>query len=314
MLGVATTEEAIELREAGIQTDILILGAILPDEIDDALQARATITVTGTDFARALAEKAEKRHSRVKVHVKVDTGMSRIGVPWEKAAQAVAEIGELQGLEVEGIFTHFPSSDEEDKTFTYLQIERFKGILAELERLGLRPALAHAANSGAVLDLPESYFDMARPGISIYGYYSSAEVSRDIKLLPAMTLKTRIGFLKRVPTGTSVSYGRTFVTQRESVLATLPVGYADGYFRALSNRAKMKLKGRFPPVVGRVCMDQTVIDVTDIPDVNVGDEVIIYSPVREDPNSVENIASLLDSIPNEAVCAIGKRVPRAYRR
>lgn len=314
MLGVATTDEAIELREAGIKKDILILGAILPAEIDDALKATATITVTDTGFARILDERARKHATKVKVHIKIDTGMGRIGVPHEKATQAVTEVSELQGLDIEGIFTHFPSSDKADKSFTYVQLAHFKGILAELEKKGLRPPLAHSANSAALLDVTASHFDMARPGISIYGYYPSGEVSRDVPLKPAMTLKTRIAFLKRVPPGTSVSYGRSFVTQRESVLATLPVGYADGYFRALSNRARMQVKGSFAPVVGRVCMDQTIVDVTAIPDVSVGDEVMVYSPTREHPNSVENIALLLGSIPNEVICAVGKRVPRVYKQ
>jgi alanine racemase len=230
---------------------------------------------------------------------------------------ALEEIAALPNVVIEGIMTHFPSSDEKDKTFTREQIAKFRAALGEMRERGIAVPLIHTGNSGAILDVPESHFNMVRLGISLYGYYPSEDVSRAVALAPSMCVRTRISHLKRVPPGTTISYGRTFVTARETLVATVPIGYADGLDRRLSNRGKMLVKGAggneaVCPILGRVCMDQTMLDATEVPEAIVGSDVVVISPRREDPNSVESLAKLLDTIPHVITCAISKRVPRIY--
>jgi len=316
-LGVATVEEGIELRRAGIRAPILVFAALGTDEAGALVKWRLVPALTSLDFARALDRRARKARKRVKVHVNIDTGMGRVGFLAEEVLDAVTEISGLRNLLLEGVMTHFPSADERDKTFTREQIERFGRLLDELRGRAIQFPIVHTANSGAVLDLPESYFNMVRLGISLYGYYPSDETSESLDLSPAMSVRSRIIHLKKVPPGTPVSYGRTFVTERETLVATIPFGYADGLSRDLSNRGKMIVhraagEGVVCPIVGRVCMDQTMLDVTEVPEVSTGSEVTVYSARREDPNSVEATARQLGTIPHTVTCAVSKRVPRIY--
>ena len=312
MLGVACVAEAAILREAGIAAPILILGCSPADAVPDIVEQNVTATVCEIGFARALSAQAARFGKTARIHVKVDTGMGRIGTPTAQAASLIREISSLPGVEVEGVFTHFPSSDEDDSGFTAGQTAEFSKLLEELEREGLRPRIAHAANSGATLDHPNAYFDMIRPGIIMYGAYPSPLSSRSIVVTPALTFKTRVVFLKEIQAGTSVSYGRTFRAARKTTVATIPAGYADGFSRHLSNKGYALVRGQKAPIIGRVCMDQTLLDVTDTPGVQVGDEVILYGRQGDERISIEEIAELTGTVPHDVLCAIGPRVPRVY--
>ncbi|MDZ7372486.1 MAG: alanine racemase, partial [candidate division KSB1 bacterium] len=260
----------------------------------------------------ALATEARARGSTARVHIKVDTGMGRVGVGWEQAVPFIQEACRTPGIAVEGIYTHLATADERDKSFAREQLARFGRVLQRLEQIGIRGLLRHAANSGAILDLPEAYFDLVRPGVSLYGYYPSTETSESIPLRPAMTFKTRVAFVKDVPAGTPLSYGRTFVTDRPTRIATLPVGYADGYNRLLSNRGEVLIGGRRYPVVGRVCMDQILVDVGPNGPVQVGDEAILFGRQGQEEISVRSLCEKLNTIPYEITCWVSKRVPRVY--
>lgn len=312
MLGVAIVEEGVTLREAGLTVPILVLGSALPEQAAAIVRHRLTQTVCTVELAEALAGRAAAEGQTARVHVKVDTGMGRLGLPMNDVVPFLRRLAGWQSLIVEGIFTHFPTADDADKRLTIEQTHRFRALLTELECLGLRPAIGHAANSGAILDLPESYFDMVRPGLIVYGYYPVGHVSRSILLRPAMTWKTRIGYLKRVPAGTGLSYGLTYVTPTDTMIATLPVGYADGYSRALSNRGLVLVRGQRAPIVGRVCMDQCLVDVGHILDVSIGDDVVLIGRQGTEELSMDDLASRLGTIPNEVVCLMGQRVPRVF--
>ncbi|MDO8589085.1 MAG: alanine racemase [Armatimonadota bacterium] len=310
--GVAHVEEAVDLRQAGITSPILALGISSHKETEEILAHDLAATVCDMEFARALSASAAKRGKNARVHVKIDTGMGRIGVRLNDAASFVEQISSLPGICVEGIFTHFPSADEEDRGFTCRQIEDFRSLLARLEERGLRPPLAHAANSGAVLDYPDSYLDMVRAGLIMYGCYPSDCASRSIAIAPALTFKTHVVFVKEIDKDDSVSYGRTFKAARKTRVATIPVGYADGFSRRLSNRGQVLLRGRRVPVIGRVCMDQTMLDVSEVPEARVGDEVILYGSQGNETVSVEDIARMIGTAPHDVLCAIGQRVTRIY--
>ncbi|MFB0533135.1 MAG: alanine racemase [Desulfatiglandales bacterium] len=307
-LGVALPEEGEQLRKAGIEVPILVLGLIRPEEAYKPINFGLDQTVCSLELAEALDQEARKVSVQVNVHVKVDTGMGRIGVKPEGALDLVRKISQFGNLKLTGIFTHLSCADEADKAFTKKQIEIFDSAVREIEASGIDIPKKHIANSAAILDLPESYYDLVRPGIMIYGLYPSKHVSRSIELKPAMTLKTRVLYLKSVPAGTPISYGRAFSTKKDTFVATLPVGYADGYSRLLSNRGYVLIKGRQAPLIGHVCMDMCMIDITGINHVKPGDEVILFG---EDP-SVDEIARQIGSINYEVVCSVGERVPRIY--
>ncbi len=331
-LGVANLREAIQLREAGIKADILIFGSGLPEEADDIVRHNLTATVCTKEFASALSKKAEREKRAARVHIKVDTGMGRIGVYFEEAVKFTKKVAQLKYLDIEGLYTHFPSAEEKDKTFSLLQIQNFKETIAQLKSEGIDIPLRHMANSAAILNLAESYFNLVRPGLILYGIYPSDEVSRSLELKPALTLKTRIVFLKKVPAGRTISYGRTYTTKRETTIATLPIGYADGYSRFLSNppakeivrragKGEVLIGGKRAPVVGRICMDQTMIDVGHIPHPEIGQEVVLIgrhalsdskhlTGQGEDRISVEEIAKRIGTIPHEVVSRLGKRIYR----
>jgi len=317
-LGVAILEEGVELRLSGIKAPILILGLTPPEKVQEVITYNLSQALSSTELAKALSAEAQKSGKVARVHIKIDTGMSRIGVPPESAINFVKQILTLKAIEIEGIFTHFSVSDSvddsNDKSFTELQIDRFKQVIAGLEENGIQIPIKHAANSAGVLNFPSSYFDMVRPGIIIYGLYYSRGVAVAENLEPAMSFKTAIIHLKTVAPGSSISYGRTFTTEKESIIATLPVGYADGYNRLLSNKGEVLIKGRRAPIVGRVCMDMTMIDVSHIPEVKIGDEVVLFGKQGGAEIPMDEIADKTNTIVNEVACSIGKRVPRVYLR
>jgi alanine racemase len=310
-LGVACVEEGIELREAGIRAPILILGCSEPEAADEIVRYDIASTCCDERFAKALSESAVRQGKTAAVHVKIDTGMGRIGVFPEDAAPFFQTVAALPGIALEGIFTHFACSDEADRSFTLYQISTFAKVVTALKRQGFTKLIAHASNSGGILGYPESDFDAVRPGIMIYGHYPSASVPASVPVREALTLKSRIVFLKQVKAGNCVSYGRTCRLERNSIVATLPIGYADGYSRSLSNVGEAVVRGFKVPVIGRVCMDQILIDVTDVPSVRLGDEVILYGG-GYDFLSVTKIAEKIGTISYELLCNIGKRVPRIY--
>ncbi len=307
-LGVALPEEGRLLRKAGIDVPILVLGIIQPKEAYKAIDSRLDQTVCSLELAEALDQEARKASVCVNVHVKFDTGMGRIGVPPQDVLAFVRRIGTFKNISVEGIFTHFASADEADKTFARKQIDIFDRVVRELHLARIDIPQKHMANSAGILDLPESYYDLVRPGIIIYGLYPSDKVSRTVELKPAMTLKTKISFLKIVPPGTAISYGQTFVTDKETTVGTLPVGYGDGYSRLLSGRGTVLIKGHRVPLIGRICMDMCMIDISQVAGAKPGDDVVLFG----EDLSVDEIAAMVGTINYEILCAVGKRVPRLY--
>ena len=313
-LAVAVISEAAELRESGINCPIMILGFTSPYLIDDLLKYDIEQTVYSYEYACEISKAAVKQDKTAKIHIALDTGMGRIGFrPEEKSVDEVYKISKLHNIVIEGLFSHFSSADEEDKSYTHMQIEKFNWFYNELLKRGIKINVRHIANSAAIIDIPEVHFDAVRPGIILYGYYPSKDVSRDIiNLKPAMSLKANVVHVKRVPSGECIGYGRKFKTVRESTIATLPIGYADGYTRLLFNKAKVIINGKFAPVVGRICMDQCMVDVTEAGDVKTGDEAILMGSDKSLKFDADDMANLLGTISYEVLCMIGKRVPRVY--
>ncbi|MBN1353533.1 MAG: alanine racemase [Candidatus Omnitrophica bacterium] len=308
-LGVATLDEALLLRKQKIKLPILILGSVLPEESGIAVANGITLTLCNNELLGALSGLSGVK---AKVHIKIDTGMGRIGLWHEDAIGFIAEAGKRKNIELEGIYTHFSIAGR-DKFFTQYQINSFETVLEESERRGIRFPLKHAANSIACVDWKKSHLNMARPGIIIYGIYPKRNFPKLIKLKPAFSLKTKIVFIKTTPQGRSISYGRTYITQSRTKIATIPIGYADGYGRILSNKAEVLVKGCRAPVVGKVTMDQTMIDVGHIKGVKVGDEVVLIGRQRREEIRIEPLARLAGTIPYEIVTGITSRVPRIYK-
>jgi len=313
-LAVARLEEGIFLRKAGITVPILVLGLTLKQQAELLVSYSITPTVSEYEMIEELSKFAVKEERTAKVHLKVDTGMGRIGILPDHILDLVKKIKALKNIEIEGIFTHFSVADEKDKTYTEMQFKKFMDVLTVLENEGIRIPVKHVGNSAALLDLPHMCLDLVRPGISIYGLYPSREVQKTIKLIPAHTFKTRIAFLKELSAGQSISYGRTYTTnQRRTVVASLPAGYADGYNRLLSNQGQTLVRGRRVSVIGRVCMDQTMIDVTNLPQVEVGDEVVLWGKQGQEEITVEEIAEKIGTINYEIVhMPDKKRVPKLF--
>lgn len=311
-LAVAILDEAIELRENGIDVPILILGYTPEDQLKYVVEYDISQTVFDLNYVRRISQEATIRHKRTKVHVKIDTGMGRIGyTDYERARQEIRQMASLPGIQVEGIFTHFAAADERDKTYTYKQYELFRNLVDDLEK-EIEIPLRHVSNSAAILDLPEMELDAVRPGIILYGHYPSDEVSKSIPLRPAMSLKSKVIHVKSVEPGAYISYGRRFKTRRKSVIATVPIGYADGFTRMLTGKARVLIKGQFAPVVGTICMDQMMVDVTDVEGVRMGEEVVLFGMSGNSTLPVEEIADKLGTINYEVLCMVGKRVPRVY--
>ena len=326
-MAVARINEAIPLREAGLEVPILIFGYSSPDLAPLIIEYELTQTVYALSTAKALAEHAVRHGKKINVHLKVDSGMGRLGLllastngnPDKNAIQdtvrTIKSITRLPGLTVEGIFTHFATADSADKSYANIQLNRFKELLNHLEKEGLEPPLRHAANSAALIDMPQSHLDMVRPGISTYGLHPSDEVNQSIiDLKPVMTLKSRVIHIKEVAPGFNISYGITFQTKHHTTIATVPVGYADGFNRLLSSRGHMLVHGRRVPIVGRVCMDLTMLDVGGVADVALEDEVVVFGRQGNETVTADEIASDLDTINYEVVSTITGRVPRVYLR
>jgi alanine racemase len=308
--GVASLDEAVTLRKNGLKEPIVILGNILPEEIPLLVKHKFAQVVSSLEMARAISRRARRKRTRVCVHVKIDTGMGRIGFWHAEALRALTKIAALRGITIEGICTHFPSADEEDTSFTSFQIETFNALMKDLRERKIEIPYQHAANSIGLLRFTQSHCNMVRPGLVIYGLYPKENIP--ITLEPVMSLKTKIVFVKDVPAGRTISYGRTYVTQKPTRIATIPIGYGDGYLRALSNKAHVLVKGKRAPVVGRICMDQAMIDIGGIKNVKIGDEVVLFGTQGKERISVEEIARLAGTIPYEIVCLVSPRVPRVY--
>ena len=314
MLGVASLEEGLELRKKGIKSPILILGYTDPRQNRLLLEYDLTPAISHWEAALSLSQQAVAAGKKVPVHVKLDTGMSRLGLREPAGIISLLEkLSALPGIRLEGLFTHFATADEMEKDFMEEQLEKFKAVIREGEKKGIHIPLKHAANSAAAINFPESHLDMVRIGIGMYGYYPSDEVSREkIKLCPVLSLKSRIVLLKKIPSGTPVSYGRTFTAATETLVAVVPLGYGDGYSRRLSNNGVMLVRGRKVPVIGRVCMDLTMLDVGAVPDVQEGDEVVVYGKQGSQEIWVDQVARQLGTISYELLCNINSRIPRIY--
>ncbi|HHW49366.1 MAG TPA: alanine racemase [Clostridiaceae bacterium] len=314
-LAVAMLDEAVQLRMHGVDVPILILGYTDPVNVEEIIKNDITQTVFSYDLAKVLSDAAVKLGKSAKIHIKIDTGMTRIGfIPCESAVKNIVAISKLPGIVIEGLFTHFASADEIDTSYTYMQFEKFMGLCGELDDAGVHIPIKHVCNSAAIVKFPEMHLDLVRPGIMLYGLYPSDDVDKkSIDLKPAMTLKAIVIQVKEVKKGTCISYGRTFVTNRTSKIATVPIGYADGYTRLLSNKGKVLVNGQLAPIVGRICMDQCMVDVTDLEgEVKVGDEVVLFGKQGNKEITVEDIASSIGTINYEVVSLIGRRIPRVY--
>ena len=296
-LAVARLEEGIFLRKAGIDVPILVLSATLKEEAETALMHDITTSACNISFIKKMNELSLKLKKKAKIHLKIDTGMGRLGVKPEKAVDFIKKVLTFDHIIIEGIFTHFSVADEKDKKYTEEQFRKFSEILKILEKEKIRIPLKHVSNSATLLDLKHMWLDMVRPGIALYGLYPSKEVKKVIKLIPAQRFKTRIAFLKELPAEKSISYGRTYTTyKKNTIIASLPIGYADGYSRLLSNKGEVLVRGERMPIIGRICMDQCMIDVTDLPLVKIGDEVVLWGKQGNERITVEEIADKLNTI------------------
>ncbi len=312
-LAVAYLEEGVELRRAGIKVPIIVLCSSVGGNEEHFLEWNLTPVVFNINDATSISEASKKRGIRGKIHVKVDTGMGRLGLMPDEVKGFIREIKHLDGILIEGLLSHFAvAEDEEEEKFTREQLSLFLKLRDEFLSAGIRPTYFHIANSAAIFSYPESLFNLVRAGITLYGAYPSPSFMKKVTLRSIMRIKTKILHLKEVGEGFSISYGRTFITKRRSIIGTLPFGYADGYSRKFSNRAYVLVKGRRAPVVGRVCMDLTMVDLTDIVDVKVGDEVVLLGRQGDEEITPQQWADWAETIPYEIFCSIGKRVPRIY--
>lgn len=305
---VAFLEEAIRLRKKGITLPIMLLGHTFENRVEELIEYNIEPTVFSYDFAKALSDKAIEMNTVHPIHLKIETGMGRIGIDWKKAYEEIERINALPGIEIKGIFTHFATADEEDKAFSREQLKRFKTVIEKLEKNNIHIPIKHIENSAAIIDMEEELFDMVRPGIILYGYYPSKEVKREnLPIKPVMNFKTKITQIKDLEIGDSIGYGRSFIAKEPMRVATLPIGYADGYSRILSHKgAYVLINDTKCPVLGNICMDQLVVDITGLDNIQVGDDVELFG----ENLSGENVADLLGTIPYEITCMVNKRVPR----
>lgn len=306
--------EAIELRDGGIEAPILVMGYTPPAGASAVVEKRLTPSVITLEFAEALSRQAQAAGVTVPVHIKVDTGMSRYGIMPSDVVGFARELGRQPGIILEGLFTHFATADWLDQSYTLQQIEVFNQLLKELKGARINFPVVHAANSAALAVRPEAYFNAVRPGISLYGLPPSPEWSAPFELKPALTLKSRVSRVADLPAGSTVSYGRTYIATHRIRAALIPVGYADGYPRALSNRGYVLVHGQRAPVIGRVCMDQFVVDISGIENVQQDDEVVLIGQQGDETITVQELADLAGTIQNEIIASLSARVVRVYLR
>lgn len=313
LLGVATLHEGLQLRLAGCRLPIIALSPLLPAEIAEALGNDIDSTVGDLDFARQLSAAAVRMGRPARFHVEIDTGMGRIGVREGEAEAFLAQVAQLPKLRLASVYTHFPDADNTDLTFSTEQIRRFRDLLRRLEAAGMRPPLAHAANSAGTVNLPDARLDCVRIGLIGYGIHPPYDLARPA-VAAVMSLRSRLVQVRDLPAGTSISYGRTCVTRRPTRMGVVPVGYGHGYSWLLSNRGEMLVSGQRVPIVGRVTMDLTMVDVTDVPEAAVGSEVVLFGEQAGAQLPVEEVAGWSETLPYEVMCTIGKRVTRLYCR
>ena len=313
-LAVANIVEAIELRENNINAPIMLLGISEEFAIDELINYNVEPTVSTLHFANILNEKAMEINKVIKIHIALDSGMGRIGFRNNvKDIEDIITISKLSNLKIESIFSHFSTADSIDKGYSKKQMDIYNSIINKLKENGVNITNRNISNSAAIIDIPESHYNYVRPGIIQYGYYPSDEVNKnDINLKPVLTWKTRIIHIKEVDENEYIGYGKTYKTTKKTLIATLPVGYADGYSRGLSNKGSVIIKGKLAPIIGNVCMDQFMVDVTNIEGVNVGDEVILLGNDGDVKFDAEDMASILNTISYEVLCLIGRRAPRVY--
>jgi alanine racemase len=313
-LGVARVHEGMELRQAGIQHPTLVFEASLPPVIDSALIHGLDLTVVNRTSAELIAVAAQRLHLQARVHVKVDTGMGRLGASDVDAEEVVREVARSSHLEFVGLYSHFATSEDPDQTFARQQLNRFFEICEHIRKDGIEMPLRHMANSGAIITMPDAVMDMVRPGIMLYGYPPGKDMKQPFSLRPVMSLISKIAFIKRVRAGTSISYGRRYFTKHETTIATVPMGYADGYSRLLTNRGEALVRGKRYPVVGTICMDQLMLDLGDDAEIVVSDDVLFMGAAERESISGWDIADLTGTIPYEVTCQIAPRVIRLYHR
>ncbi|MGA9365663.1 MAG: alanine racemase [Bacteroidota bacterium] len=311
-LGVGILDEGVFLREHGIEAPILVFAPLFPEQAATVLDYELEATICARETAEVVNALSSSRGRRAAVHVKVDTGMGRLGVDYRESVQFTKFIASLPNLDIRGIYTHFATADERDKRFAHTQLNRFLEVASTLSNGGIDIPLKHCANSAAVLELKDSYFDMVRPGVLLYGYYPSHDINESLSIRRALSWRSRIGFLKTVEAGTPISYGRKYVTDSATTIATVPVGYADGLNRNLTNRGEVIIRGRRYPLVGTVCMDQVMVNLGASSNAKTGDDVTLIGVDGDEEITAWDIADKLGTVAYEICCAISDRVPRVY--
>lgn len=310
-LGLATYDEAIALRQAGIKTPILVLSCCQENEINAVLEYRLTPNICTYEVGKKLTQAAAKQKLKISFHTEIDTGIGRVGAYFPEAARLIQRLHSLPYLELQGVFTHFASADD-DRDFTFLQFKRYQKVLDELQGYNIEVPFRHVANSASVLAYPELYLDGVRPGLIIYGLYPAASMQRLTKLWEAMSLKSRVIYLKQAKPGRTISYGRTYTTQRNTTIATVSAGYRNGYPRLLSNQGEVLIQGKRVPIIGRICMDQFLVNVTKLPNVKLGDEVVLFGKQDKQLIGIDEVAKKASTISYEIICSVGRLNKRIY--
>ena len=313
---VATLDEAVVLKSEGLKKPVLVLGCVFPDQYMEMLKYDIRMNVYTEEMAEAISQMASREGMTAYMHIKLDTGMTRLGFDTSiESVEAIHRISEMKNVCMEGIFTHFAKADETDKTFSQKQIQDFMWMTEKLKEKDVEFQYEHCANSAAIIDVPDAHFNLVRAGISAFGLYPSEEVNKNnVRLKPAMALKSHVAFVKEIEAGTPISYGGTYISENPMIIATIPVGYADGYPRNLSNVGYVLIRGKKAPIVGRVCMDQFMVDVTDIDGVSFGDNVTLIGKDGNETITVEDLSDLSGRFHYEFICDLGKRIPRVFVR
>lgn len=311
-VAVASVQEGIALRQAGLDADIVVLVDLFDKHIEELFAYRLTPVITEQRLLPTLAKAAEALKHPFPIHIKVDTGMGRLGLSPSELAALFNALPDWKSLRLEGFMTHLADSDGDDPSHTEQQLKSFRGLLEQVEQRGITVPLVHVANSAAIMRYPQSHFSLVRPGIMLYGYHTLPDSVPCPRLKPVLSLHTRVMQLRAIKPGETVSYNRTFIAKRPSTIAVLPIGYADGYSRQLSNKGFVLVEGKRAPIVGLICMDMTMVDVTDVPSVRVGDSVMLIGRQGQEAIWADEVARWTGTIPYETLCAIGSRIPRVY--